>query len=547
MQFLKQYCIILLISSIIGTITMAQDTLMIDVNAGGINIDMTEVIQGDTLANGDRVNPSRVYKLKAGGRYVLSGPITNTGYHLEIVGEASSETVAPPIIMRQVDINGDSPDFIFYAQGDLTLKNVYMLNVDVNGTVRNVISAQADSIDLTMDNVIWDYCRTVSALWGSLDADIKITNCYIRNGANHTNTFPWMRFLGTGKIHVDTVIYTNNTFLNMGMSVFETANKSVDVGANYVLFEHNSVINSYKQVFHCAFWREAHIKNNLFFNPISCGDAILNRNQDSDLNEFAIVWIDSINAPEVIAESDRIIDISNNNYFYQGEIKNQLINDTLTNPVRFLNERDSLMDADDATWPGITVDWATITEEDPGFNSTPYNIDSLLVFAEGRREPTWPASVDITWDADGDGDPTTIGWPITEDLSYTNANLLTASTDGLPLGDLYRWFPDKYNDYFTDVENNINSEVPVSYTLNQNYPNPFNPTTIINFNLPEKAEVELSIYNVLGQKITTLVNSKLSAGNHSVQLDASNLSSGIYFYTLRSNTVTLTKKMMLLK
>ncbi|MFI5252839.1 MAG: T9SS type A sorting domain-containing protein [Bacteroidota bacterium] len=89
--------------------------------------------------------------------------------------------------------------------------------------------------------------------------------------------------------------------------------------------------------------------------------------------------------------------------------------------------------------------------------------------------------------------------------------------------------------------------VPKDFMLNQNYPNPFNPATIINYQLPSEAFVRLSIYNVLGQEVRTLVNKPEVAGYKSVQFDASNFSSGIYIYRLTAGTFTDVKKMLLIR
>ena len=87
----------------------------------------------------------------------------------------------------------------------------------------------------------------------------------------------------------------------------------------------------------------------------------------------------------------------------------------------------------------------------------------------------------------------------------------------------------------------------MNYELKQNYPNPFNPVTIIDYSIKEEGNVELIVYDVLGKVVEKFVDERKSAGNYSVQFDASNLSSGIYFYTLRVNGYLFTKKMLLLK
>jgi hypothetical protein len=93
----------------------------------------------------------------------------------------------------------------------------------------------------------------------------------------------------------------------------------------------------------------------------------------------------------------------------------------------------------------------------------------------------------------------------------------------------------------------IEPELPREFSLSQNYPNPFNPTTEINFALPSACDVSLEIYNITGQRVTTLVDSYLEAGQHSVLWDASSNASGVYFYRLTAGEFTETKKMMLLK
>ena len=93
----------------------------------------------------------------------------------------------------------------------------------------------------------------------------------------------------------------------------------------------------------------------------------------------------------------------------------------------------------------------------------------------------------------------------------------------------------------------IGNITPTQYNLSQNYPNPFNPTTKINYSLPKSGLVTLKIYNILGQEVNTLVNEVKSAGVYSVDFNASNLSSGIYFYTIKSGDFTDVKKMSLIK
>ncbi len=95
--------------------------------------------------------------------------------------------------------------------------------------------------------------------------------------------------------------------------------------------------------------------------------------------------------------------------------------------------------------------------------------------------------------------------------------------------------------------NNIGTTAPNFYSLKQNYPNPFNPSTVISFSIPVVGNTELSVYDILGQKVATLINEKLHVGSYSYKFNASKLTSGIYFCRLHSGNYSSTKKMLLVK
>ena len=100
---------------------------------------------------------------------------------------------------------------------------------------------------------------------------------------------------------------------------------------------------------------------------------------------------------------------------------------------------------------------------------------------------------------------------------------------------------------------NIASEIlPSSYSLQQNYPNPFNPLTEIKYQLPIDEFVEITIYDLMGRNVKNLMNQKHVAGFHSIKWNATNnsgelVSAGMYFYTIKTNNYSQTRKMMLLK
>jgi hypothetical protein len=90
-------------------------------------------------------------------------------------------------------------------------------------------------------------------------------------------------------------------------------------------------------------------------------------------------------------------------------------------------------------------------------------------------------------------------------------------------------------------------QIPGNFTLTQNYPNPFNPSTTISYALQKAANITLDVYDVAGRHITTLVDEGKSAGSYSVTFDAQDLPSGIYYYQLKSNEFSTTRKMVLVK
>jgi hypothetical protein len=117
--------------------------------------------------------------------------------------------------------------------------------------------------------------------------------------------------------------------------------------------------------------------------------------------------------------------------------------------------------------------------------------------------------------------------------------LLSLPYDSLAFGSVH--YP------ITDVNDNQNLNYPDEYILFQNYPNPFNPNTKINYILPQAGFVNLTVYDLLGKEVSVLKNEEQKAGKYEVNFSSRNLASGIYFFTLRVNDFTKTKKMVLMK
>jgi hypothetical protein len=103
------------------------------------------------------------------------------------------------------------------------------------------------------------------------------------------------------------------------------------------------------------------------------------------------------------------------------------------------------------------------------------------------------------------------------------------------------------NDLITEIQDPVSNNTPNSYTLLQNYPNPFNDFTTFQYDIPIECHVNLSVYNIIGQKVATLVNEFQQKGRHKIRLNTKNLTSGIYFYKLSAAGNVLFKKMVLIR
>jgi hypothetical protein len=155
-----------------------------------------------------------------------------------------------------------------------------------------------------------------------------------------------------------------------------------------------------------------------------------------------------------------------------------------------------------------------------------------------------------------------------ETTPTTNGDTLCIDSAFCPTGDVWMWvkrpgnvnfFPDWGGPYcfhvydpLTDVKEVESPDLPTTYSLSQNYPNPFNPNTEIKFDILVRSHVTLIVYNVLGQKVTTLVDKEMLPGSYvadwnSTSDNGKEVTSGVYFYKLEADDFIQTKKMLLLK
>jgi hypothetical protein len=219
--------------------------------------------------------------------------------------------------------------------------------------------------------------------------------------------------------------------------------------------------------------------------------------------------------------------------------------------------------------------WKASSEFTSGIINLGQSFTNLLPEVPQPLEPTngineVPINLDFAWSSALYSNSYTL--EIATDEEFTNVIYLgteiidtTQRVENLVFSQIYYWRilaengngVSQYSDVWnfsttvTGIDNIV--ELPKEFALNQNFPNPFNPTTIIGYTIPQMGEifseqnVKLTIYDVLGKEVKTLVNEFKSAGKYEITFDASNLTSGVYYYQLKVGEFIETRKMSLLK
>jgi photosystem II stability/assembly factor-like uncharacterized protein len=128
-----------------------------------------------------------------------------------------------------------------------------------------------------------------------------------------------------------------------------------------------------------------------------------------------------------------------------------------------------------------------------------------------------------------------------------NAIHFVDNQTGWVVGDMSKILKTTNGGITTFIEEEKSRPIPSKFYLSQNYPNPFNPSTKISYTIPKRSNVNIKVFNLLGSEVAELVKGEIEAGYHSIDFNASDLPSGVYFYQLRTENFTATKKLLLLK
>ncbi len=529
---------------------------------------LDDVINSDTIAGG-YVKPNTVFLLQQTGSldtvYYMTAPLTVKG-SVKIIGRANPVTSHPPVIAPYLNPDNTSIGYFFQPQGNdtLTLKGLYFLGTRPDGLVNTgrFVNPSGDYNvfffdHCVLENISGSGTPNLFDTWGHSHCSFYVTNCEFRNNQddNPQNPgFAWIE-VSTTDIPCDTAYFRNNTFFFTGGYVLGGAG----YGCSWLDFQHNTVfMSSGGGIFDLYQMHHAIIANNIFYSA-SAPSAPNSWNIVGGGWDSGLIILDSLStlksSPYNMAESDRHLTITNNAYFWPQQFYTEWTKLNLHVP-QFIGAQPGIL-TDKTTWPNITV--ANNDSVDPGFNSTlvATSIANMITMADtcwggtvsgvagGYRPYVYPLSDppsnNSTWPNVASNWASTQGYPVPENLRYSNTTLKTAGTDGKALGDL-NWFPEQ----ITGVSRTPNS-LPGKFALSQNYPNPFNPSTMISYTLAVKGMTRLSVFDILGREVAVLVNEVQIAGSHDVTFTAKNLSSGIYFCKLVSSETMTTMKMILMK
>ena len=189
--------------------------------------------------------------------------------------------------------------------------------------------------------------------------------------------------------------------------------------------------------------------------------------------------------------------------------------------------------------------------------------DQLKYLVALNPTGTLPDPIDLpNWHWDPDGDITLNDtWPVF-DGTYTDAATLTGSIEKLPLGDL-NWYPEEKAKWEAQKDEifeymkagnteqmsltSIKARTAKSSSFSRVYPNPLNSSATIEFTLEAYADVQITMYNAVGQEISNLLDESRSAGTHRVSFDGSYLPQGLYFYSIKAGDLSETQKMIIAK
>lgn len=546
--------ILLLLFIVSGVFVYAQDIMDVAPFDDNGDPNLVKTILGDTLDNGQRANLNRIYRLQREGMYLMERTIW-VDFPLHIIADESDMTKRPPTLVRGKYSTGNNiSEFFKFTKDGLShsFKGIIFQGVDIDRKYSDEwnkgLLVSGDDISISFENCVFN-------AWAGRALTVNGNDCsfYFRDNIWRNGVYKKHQFGGQQNIvfatYLDTLIMTNNTFFNDGGFALFQENGI----ANYVLVEHNTFFTSIIDLIRMRDWVKTGFRSNLFYGTHAYGQ---NENErisgwfDADEEYISVLPIDTVGVDLMntvgLTESDRVIDVTNNSYYFPDEYKT-FWNDFpgVVAPV-WMNSRTQAMFDDDANYPYLVAE--NNIEADPQFIDTDmrdFVVGEVVDFCRTYRNGGTPTS-DRNYDAHlGSADLLILPWPLPENLSYTNSDMLTGGHDGLPIGDL-NWFPDKRTLYEegTVATDEIVKSNDVMFNI---YPNPAVDKVKLRFDLEKNTKVSLKIYSINGDLLSSLINENLSSGNYEYNMDLSGFNPGLYFCKLQTNTKLTAKKLLITK
>jgi hypothetical protein len=555
----------------IGNI-VAQEVLVVDPGVGTLNTAVATY-------GGDRI-----YELTAGEWYGLDAPIENVDYHLQIIGSEPAEAGGMPATLQTgSDINGAAFGNMFDAKGDITLKNIYFVNADLNAQVANCFMTESK----TGSRIIIDKCvfhpMGVSFLINGQGGGTKTyftNNLAIDHGhqlsPNDGHTFAYDNTTGVG---FDTVWIENNTFICVGMNFFQGS--FANMVNNLYCVNHNTFVFTKSQIDWCDFKQEQYWTNNLMFDLQV--DPYANNWQpmpggDPSMPKPNLIYADTIPGETMPSERPCFVEY---NAHYRAQGFYDLVDEMnvfcaeqdpplpgvylypLVWPADTLTSREAQMFANDTDWPNFKYG-NTITDVDPEWTDAEiYNHETNFIawaspanyiHALGQPSDNYPPATEwpqYWWIPSGDLAANDV-WPVF-DGTYSNEETLEGSIEvNVPLGDL-NWWPEakaaweENYDAIWDHMRALNEDqidigfagyVPSAVPKVKDepfvvYPNPANDI------LKVKAanNVDITIMNVDGRVVRQVKNVS--------EVRISDLSNGLYNVTVKDGNNVTTQKILI--
>ncbi len=505
--------------------------------------------QGDLNDLIDGTQEGAVYRLVSlDTTYKYTDAITVTA-DITVIGVPDPVTNRPPTIQPAVLPDGTIPETIFSISGDginVHLKDMYLLAKATNNVANAdgiAVVVSGDNVRLSVDNCVFDGWQAFAIGYNGQWDSFYLTNNHFRNMVHPNQHYigEVIRNMWPGEAYTDTLSMVGNTII--GVNAYASAPVTVFY-MEYFEFIDNEVIYMFKNPFFKHNLTTGKINNNIFYANWVGGTDQQEHPWWDNLAEpdesYGLISLHPLlegNAemfnpddPEA-AESLRSIEVKDNIYYWPDEVRNfwTAYNDTADNWIytpEWMSERTVAMFADNDAYPYL--------EESGNMEMRPAHYDAVL--DERMLYGTTGSDIGI--------------------LAYfEQIRSGTAATDVWGFGitqvdDAPDWVPQWPLPETAYIVTSVGDEpvgVPDKFVLDQNYPNPFNPATTIQYTIPVTEKVVLTVYNILGQEVATLVNEVQNPGTHQVTFDAAQLSSGVYLYRLTAGDYTNIKKMLFVK